>query len=270
MHGTVAAYQNNDCRCEPCRKAYSRYMKRLRLDHVRGKPRTVDPSPARDHVAALRAQGMSLAEIAVAAGYTAQETLRISLARPLIRRGTLDRVLAVTFDGDNGLMDATGTCRRLQALATLGWPAHEITSRTGVERTHLGCIRSGKQARTRGRIATAVKAVYDELWDKPGPSEATRVTARGNDWAPPLAWDDDTIDDPSVRARGRRQAGHRDATELLEDYLDTWDEHLGDVVAAAGRLAVKPQALARALYRARARGVDVRFTDTTKPLMRSA
>ena len=50
--------------------------------------------------------------------------------------------------------------------------------------------------RLAARKHRAVTRVYDELWDTPGPSEAGRRRSRARGCPPPMAWDDDTIDDP--------------------------------------------------------------------------
>jgi hypothetical protein len=35
--------------------------------------------------------------------------------------------------------------------------------------------------------AAAVRALYDGLWDRPGPCERTRSRALASGWAPPMA-----------------------------------------------------------------------------------
>lgn len=54
--------------------------------------------------------------------------------------------------------------------------------------------------------------------------------------------------------RGRSRA------EVLRDYEETWDEHRGNLHAAAARLGMTKTALERALYRARKDGVQVRIS----------
>lgn len=94
--------------------------------------------------------------------------------------------------------DGTGTGRRLRALAALGWPAYEIAARMGV--THQ-CIEQWRRGRDRVRCTThaRITALYDELSMTVGPSADTRRRALRYGWPPPLAWDDDTIDDPTAR-----------------------------------------------------------------------
>ena len=55
--------------------------------------------------------------------------------------------------------------------------------------------------------ARAVEDLYDRAWQGPRrPSTASRRRAVTAGWAPPLAWDDDTIDDPAASPAGVRSA----------------------------------------------------------------
>lgn len=98
-------------------------------------------------------------------------------------------------------VDGTGTARRLRALAAMGWPSHELAARLGVSREAV-------QQRTRETwpaersTVGRVRDLYDALSMTPGPSERARRRAARLEWAPPLAWDDDTIDDPTARPVG--------------------------------------------------------------------
>jgi DNA-binding CsgD family transcriptional regulator len=100
------------------------------------------------------------------------------------------------------LVDATGTRRRIQALARVGWSAVEIARRMGV--THATV--SYWAARKTVRVATAetVRRLYDELSMIPGPSVKSQQYARSKGWPPPLAWSDESIDDPAARPSGLR------------------------------------------------------------------
>lgn len=90
-------------------------------------------------------------------------------------------------------LDATGTRRRIEALAALGWPLHELGAQLDMhpESVHrIGRIHPAVYRRTAARVA----AVYEQLCMTTGPSTRTRNRAHANGWAPPLAWDN--IDDP--------------------------------------------------------------------------
>ena len=97
------------------------------------------------------------------------------------------------------LIDATGTRRRLQALAARGWSSDDLGARLGV----TGAAVRQWTYRTRVQRDTAVKVadLYDELWDQPGCRTKTAARAAKRGWAVPLAWDDDEIDDPAALPR---------------------------------------------------------------------
>lgn len=112
-------------------------------------------------------------------------------------------------DAANGrprIVDATGTRRRLQALYAAGWTWRAITARYG---TTEGTARNHARGPTcTATTARKVAALYTELADlEPAagtPAElrarnAARRRAREAGWVPPIAWDDDTLDDPTAK-----------------------------------------------------------------------
>ena len=112
-------------------------------------------------------------------------------------------------------------------------------------------------------VATAqlVRELYDELAMVTGPSQRARTLAAKHGWAPPLAWDDETIDDPAARPHGvdttaRWLSKRRDMAELVEDFAEL-RAHGSTFAHAASRLGLTEQALERALYRARRKGLTV-------------
>lgn len=265
-HGTNTAYLSKGCRCDECRASRSKHQKRYMYDRARGVARLVDAQPLRDHVDALYAAGMSQWDITLAAGWKSRNALADAYRRAKVTPRTMARVLAVQAppaSRRNGYVDATGSRRRLQALAVMGWPTREIAARLGnLDAQTYVYIANGRTKTIRRRTEQAIAALYDELWDQPGPSARTRSIALRKGWLPPLAWDDDAMDDPAaephvdgvprLRARGRRPH------ELVEDYHDTWDYHLGDLDVAAARLGMSRNALEKNLSRARQAGLHVR------------
>lgn len=110
------------------------------------------------------------------------------------RRRKLRQVLGVRY-----AIDATGTQRRIQALMALGWRAVDIATECGWvtgEAVHELLKRRSYVERT---TAATVRAAYDRLSMTPGPSSLTRRRAARNGWPPPLAWDDDGLDDPDAQ-----------------------------------------------------------------------
>jgi hypothetical protein len=97
-----------------------------------------------------------------------------------------------------GYIDGTGTRRRVQALAAIGWPAHLLAAELG--------LADGRSVRQLGNgrkvtpaVAARVRQLYDRLSMTPGPSAVSRRRAEAAGWAPPLAWEYRNIDAPKSR-----------------------------------------------------------------------
>lgn len=56
----------------------------------------------------------------------------------------------------------------------------------------------------------------------------------------------------------------RPVVDTVEDFKWTFADHNGDVSVAADRLGMKPDTLARALYRAKKRGQEIVFYDNSQ------
>lgn len=126
-HGTRANYLRG-CRCDPCRLAHARYVKayRYRTGATTGptpRPIRVDATPVIEHVALLRASGLSLCSIAREAGTDSGRLSRIVRGiNPRVHPAVADRILAV-----DPLPDLTGyidpvTIDRATAALHLGDP----------------------------------------------------------------------------------------------------------------------------------------------------
>lgn len=117
-------------------------------------------------------------------------------------------------------LPAIGTSRRLQALMTSGWSCARIAERIGVSR---GAVQSLLGRRTVSAVRAAqISAMYDELWDQRPPlsNKGDRVSyararseARARGFHPPLAWDDDEIDNPKAKP----QTGRTRDTRVIVD-----------------------------------------------------
>ncbi|MEW1565773.1 hypothetical protein AB0454_22640 [Streptomyces sp. NPDC093509] len=174
----------------------------------------VDAEPVRQHVWAIRAAGMS--EKALERRFNLPEGAFKNLIRGAngkppgskVLRTTADTVLAYwpTLQDfpDTASIDPTGTRRRAHALQALGWPnlwmAEDLGMRPSNFRT---CLRTETVS---ARFARKIAALYDRLWnqnpeDHGVPAHAaarTRRHAEANGYLGPMAWDDDTIDDPKA------------------------------------------------------------------------
>jgi lambda repressor-like predicted transcriptional regulator len=216
-HGTNARYVTHRCRCADCRRASAADAAWRRRQHGYGRPRLVDPEQTQTHVRALQTRGMSLTSIDQAAEFVRGTVSRILyLGERRIRRDTEARILAITPPSPSpGRGDPTvGARRRLQALACHGWPLNWITAEAGVSRTSL--VRALNGHSVRAVTAEAVSTTYERLWNAAPPQRTPRqqaaVTtarqlARDSGWAPPMAWDDEQLDDPNARPVGVAHCG---------------------------------------------------------------
>jgi hypothetical protein len=215
-HG-YARYKLDRCRCYTCGWAVAQYNDQREHAIRRGTWQPwVDAAPAREHVLQLKACGFGDRRIAELAGLNRKRVRALLFGRPergtpppeQIRPATAIALLSVdaTFDNlpDSTVIDATGTVRRLRALVAAGWPQARIAARLGVTPGNFCAVI--RRDRTLVRRARAVRALYDELWttdprnagvDNQAYSRAVNH-ARALDWAPPGAWDEDTIDDPAA------------------------------------------------------------------------
>lgn len=215
QHGTYAAYSLDRCRCLPCTVACSDYTTDLRRRKAYGRTGSVPAEPVRAHIAHLRAGGMGLKGVSVAAGVSSGVLTKIVYGTPredgtrrppceVVRERTAERILAVTLDMvlDGARVHALGTRRRVQALMACGWSRPLIAEVAGVDRQVIERIDT--KGSVYARTARAIADAYDTLWSLEPPQRTkwelgaavrTKNTARKRGYAPPLAWDD--IDNPT-------------------------------------------------------------------------
>lgn len=220
-HGMNARYQAG-CRCRRCRQAHvDDEARRLRqIAYGRWQP-FADAELARAHVRMLGSYGIGWKRTAELAGLSAGTVNHLMHSDPpskRVQRKTLEAILSVEPRLENAApkarVDATGTRRRIQALAAAGWPLNRIARELGWRRSKVSLV-LGTFERVTVPTALAVRALYEQLWDKPCPAangneaagiRKAKAHARRMGWAPPAAWDD--IDDPRDRPKGvRREEG---------------------------------------------------------------
>lgn len=137
----------------------------------------------------------------------ARATLRaIRSGRPILRvteRAVLVLPL-VPYVSPKLMLPAVGMRRRHQALAWMGWTLADSAGKAGrSEESFCTMLLRGTVSY---KYWSGYAAVYDELKDQQGPNPRMRRLARLRGWAPPAAWDDDTIDDPRAKPSGVRRA----------------------------------------------------------------
>lgn len=160
----------------------------------------VPAEPVREHVTKLRALGWTWEQIGTAAGVSSWVPHKAGTGQTRrLLKACADAILAVPLEprASQRGVDPTGTRRRVQALAWMGWPCEQVANRAGTTRSTLRTlILHGR--RVSYSLARRVAAVYDELCMQPGPSRVAAGRAKGFGFAPPLAWDETTIDDPAA------------------------------------------------------------------------
>lgn len=172
----------------------------------------VNAEPVRRHVRNLMSAGISVQRIAEHAGISFATVSGLLYTRgpgrgraEKIRLVNAQRILSVRAENIVAhYVDPTGTHRRLQALMANGWPQLRLGPYIGLHPVYVNALLN--QPNIYGTTAVAVAAAYDRLWNKDprqhgvktGTYKKVRNLARAKGWAPPAAWDDDTIDDPNA------------------------------------------------------------------------
>lgn len=273
QHGTYVTYTQDRCRCTPCTTAAGQYNARLRRRNAYGRSNLIDADPVRAHIRQLMAAGIGLKQVTKHTGinggvlcklmYGVPETGRVPSKR--ILKANAAKILALNPDDPTLLaggvrVDSTGTRRRLQALVHQGWSVNQLAAHADTDRQRLdGALHGRDVTKT---TADTVAALYDRLWDTE-PPRATRgektAYARARNiaaaagWVGPLAWDDESIDDPAATpdtgqvvrdlGSGTRKVHLEDVEFLMDQQTYTWD-------GLAARLRVRPNTIDVALRRA--------------------
>lgn len=234
VHGTRLAYVRDKCRCLPCAAANAAYEQDMTRQKAYGRWNgLIDAEPSRRHVQTLMAAGMGLRQL-VKAGVSSGTLNKLlyghpnanGTRRPPIRRirpATAAKILAVELAvADHALVDSTGTTRRARALVALGWSQSKIAAELGVRPANFH-LATNPPPTVNALTARAIADLYDrwsmtlppasEHRDKIAASRARRY-AKARGWLPPLALDDDRLDDPAYKPDSLTTEEH------TEDHLD--------------------------------------------------
>lgn len=218
----------------------------------------VDAEPARRHVLALRAAGMGKRRVAEVSGVSLSVIHALINGRP--ERGTppsrriaaanAHAILAVPMPETRDIapgarVDSTGTTRRLQALVAVGYTQSDLARRLRIMPTNSTCLFRGLRPQVLACTALRVATLYDELSMTTGPSQSARDRARKLRWAPPLAWDDDTIDNPDATP----DFGDRQRPSWADRYRELRDDIGLTHTEIATRLGIELESLHRQLDR---------------------
>lgn len=198
-HIASRACHQRGCRLPECEREDYLYTKQLKLEHSRGEYRLRDAAPVRAHIETLMANNWWPAEIARTAGISSSDIRNILDGQQQVSKRIAEPILAVPvirlLRNDRGdRVDATGSTRRLQALAWLGHPYGDISELADVTSDRLRFIGSGNTNIVRPEEARKIAAAYRALSVKPGRLKQIATVARTKGWHGPAAWDD--IDNP--------------------------------------------------------------------------
>jgi anti-sigma regulatory factor (Ser/Thr protein kinase) len=276
-HGTRARYAwgpgpgaGPGCRCPDCAAANRQdAARRSRLQAYGQWEPYVDAEPVRAHLRALSRAGIGWKRAAQLSGISSGAVSKLLFGGPgdrkpamRVRPQTASAILAIPVTpaslSAGSLVPAAGARRRLQALVAIGWSQSQLAARLSMQPSNFGSLMTREHVRS--GTARAVQHLYDQLWNRP-PAEADRRSrisasrARGyaeaHGWPPPLAWDDDLIDDPAATpAPGweRRDGRLRRSADIAEDVAEL--ERQGYTrQQIAGRLGVTRAALEKAISR---------------------
>ncbi len=254
-HGTRTAYVFDRCRCIPCSAANTTAQRARARAIAYGQWQPyIDAQPARAHLHKLIGAGIGLKQVAALTEIPYGTLSRLTHGdtttgpRPTrrIRPHTAQRILATGTNPNNragrARVDATGTRRRIQALAANGWTPTQLAKHLHPDGRDRGCIRRLlTQTTVTAATAAAISVIYEQLWDKPPPTRTateqravtkTREDAAKRGWPPPMAWDNiDTDTQPPVAlaqqattARGGR--AYRAAVDEVAITRATDGDHL--------------------------------------------
>lgn len=206
-HGTEGRYKGTrfgrpPCRCKLCTRANR--LAGIRRERARnaGEELLIGRDVLLPHIEVLRASGMSQALIARHAGVS--QTTISYLFNGKIQSCLRDKGLGILsvrpgqFD-DRAERPALGATRRARALYAIGHGRASISATCGLSVCTIGQIANSRYTLIDGRIDAAIRLAYRQLQNTPGPSGKAARRAADQQWAPPGAWDDESIDDPNAR-----------------------------------------------------------------------
>lgn len=222
----------------------------------------VDPPVVRQHIQELRAEGMTWRRISILSGVSRRTLQDIrNRCSHYVWSTTAAKIMAVAPPRDAlhaapdlERIPALGTTRRLQALVAIGYTNAELSELIPYHYHHISNVILGRQAYVNAATARRVAELFTELQLMPRGDDYAAARARDRaakrGWAPPMAWDDDTLDDPDGRPHGI--AARRRTRSVPDDFADIVADHRalgrGDV-DVADRLGLTLDAFHRRLGR---------------------
>ncbi|QDF19344.1 WhiB family transcription factor [Mycobacterium phage Cracklewink] len=237
--------------CENCWAVNRRKL----MAYGRWDPDQLDPTPTRQHLAALQQWGMGTRRLQELTGLS-RPTLQGIPEAAWVTRKTEAALLAVpipttVFDpvlADGTQISSVGSRRRLCALSAIGWSGEALAEQLGVMRHRVQAITSGRQPKVTVARARDIAHLFNRLQLTEGPSRKARRVAQLKGWPLPLQWDEDRLDDP--RAKPHKRRGPKGSAE--DRITELYELGIRDTEAMAERLGIKPESVVRQINRMRA------------------
>ncbi len=217
-----------------------------------------------EHIARLRAAGCSLQQVADDSGIHLDSVSLIARGQRLsISRNTEYMLLHVPIP--EGFIQApsrrqgkqripnVGTRRRLQALAVHGYTLEHLASELGVTVTPVAAwIQKDYVA---PESARRVAELFDRLQMVPGPSQRASKVALGKGWAPPFAWDEDSIDDPDASPAKAQRSAVKPHGWWHAEFWELRDMGITDLGLIADRIGLERKTVERQVFRWQRKGI---------------
>jgi transcriptional regulator with XRE-family HTH domain len=190
------------CSCDDCRKDSARMAKLVRT----GRYTRVSNDEAWKVMDTLIARDWTALAISSATGIPARSIGRVFRGvRHLDHRNRFGPHHAAALlnvgTPTEGMVGATGACRRLRGLARQGWDLYRLADLTGIRFSTLGQIRNGSTRRLTAANDNIIRDAARRIGLDIGPSDQARAHAARVGWPGILAWLD--IDDPTEDATAR-------------------------------------------------------------------
>lgn len=196
------------CHGAACREANRKYEAQRSRQRLYGiEVDRVDATPVLEHINTLRQSGLGLRRISALSGVSRSTLAELYTARPgrdtkqQVSSATARKIMALETGQDSlaaaAPVDATGSHRRIQALVALGYSYTRLGAELGMSGGNVATLL--QRPSVLARTARKVSDLYESHWDRPiaGPEGIrSRNLAQSKGWLPPMAWDDETIDDP--------------------------------------------------------------------------
>lgn len=178
-----------------------------------------DAGPVRRHMLALLDAGLSVRAVRCVTGVDHRCLARLVVGSPetgtwpqgRIPAAAARRILEIpipvaTSAAAPAEVPAVGSIRRLRALVSIGYDAQELLQELGLGERAGWALLAGITRVVEAGTARRIAAAFEERQMRAGSCEVCRGEAARHGWAPPLAWDEHSIDNPAAEPdRGQRR-----------------------------------------------------------------